>query len=313
MTALRLLSSALVATGLLATPTALHAQTIEDAIMLGKGELFTGALYTHDSWDEYWEGALKRDNGNIGELTTESVVWFANYGVTRRLNVIGSVPRVWTTASQGVLHSMEGVQDLTIAGKYAFVHGTPTKVGTFRAIGLVVAGIPLTDYSPDFQPMSIGLGSKRVAGRFTGNLQTELGPFATGSLGYTWRRSITLDRPYYFTDGKFFMTDQVDMPEVFDFVLQGGYMKHNWMAAAVFSQQRVQGGGDIRRQDAPFVSNRMNFSKVGGMLMAPVPFLRDLALHASYMYTLDGRNVGQSTTVTAGVSYRFHFLGRNTE
>lgn len=308
-----MLTRALVLLGLLAAPPALHAQTVEDGIMLGKGQLFTGTLYTHDSWDEYWEGTRKRDNGNIGTITTESVTWFANYGVTDRLNVIASVPRVWTSASQGVLTGMEGVQDLTLAAKYAAFDGVATPAGALSLIGVVAGGIPLTDYTPDFQPLSIGFGSKRVAGRFTGMLHTGPGPFATGSLGYTWRDTVTLDRPYYFTDGKLFMTDEVDMPEVFDWSVQAGYMKQGLMAAAVFSQQRVRGGGDIRRQDMPFVSNRMNFSRVGGMVMAPVPKLRDLAFHFSYMYTLDGRNVGQATTLTGGLSYKFHFLGRASQ
>jgi hypothetical protein len=31
--------------------------------MMSKGSLFTGSLFTHDTWDHYWEGELKRDNG----------------------------------------------------------------------------------------------------------------------------------------------------------------------------------------------------------------------------------------------------------
>ena len=49
--------------------------------------LCTGFLYTHDSWDQYWEGTLKRGNGNIGTVTTQSVAWMGNYGITDRLNV----------------------------------------------------------------------------------------------------------------------------------------------------------------------------------------------------------------------------------
>jgi hypothetical protein len=296
-----------------AAPTPTAAQTIDDGIMLGKGELFAGSIYSHDSWDEYWEGTLKRDNGNIGELTTESVTWFGNYGVTRRLNVIAALPRVWTNASQGVLHGLEGIQDLTVAGKFAFVHGTPTPVGIFKAIGVLGMSIPLTDYTPDFLPLSIGLGSKRLLTRATTSLETSAGPYVTGSLGYTVRRSIELDRPYYFTDGKLFLTSEVDMPEVFDFTIQSGYMKAGVMAAVTYSHQRVLGGGDIRRQDMPFVSNRTNFNKVGGIVMLPIPGLRDLAVHGAYAYTLDGRNVGQSTTVSGGLSYRFHFLGRTAQ
>ena len=54
----------------------------------------------------------------------------------------------------------------------------------------------------------------------------------------------------------------------------------------------------------PFVSNRMNFSKVGGMAMIPV--IAGLEVQGSVTYTLEGRNVGQATTVTGGLLYRFN-------
>ena len=310
MTATHALTRSLMLLVLAAGPSRpLEAQTIDDGIMLGKGALFTGSVYGHDGWDEYWEGERKRDNGNIGTLTTETITTFANYGVTSRLSVIGALPYVRTEASQGVLHGMQGVQDLTLAAKYR-LFDAPTKVGIVRAIAVASGGIPLTDYTPDFQPLSIGMGSKRISARFTLNLQSEPGWFANGSTSYTWRDTVTLDRPFYFTNGQFFMTDEVDMPDVLDYVVTAGFLKRGLMVAGSFTEQRVQGGGDIRRQDMPFVSNRMNFSRVGGLLMAPVPKLRDLAFQFSYAYTIGGRNVGQTTTITGGLTYTFHFLGR---
>src|SRR5687767_11535320 len=49
------------------------AQTFELGSMEPKRTLSMGVLYANDSWDEYWEGTLKRSNGNIGTLTTQSV------------------------------------------------------------------------------------------------------------------------------------------------------------------------------------------------------------------------------------------------
>ena len=86
---------------LLAPCAPLAAQTIEDGLFMPKKTLCTGFLYTHDSWDEYWEGTLKRTNGNIGSITTEVNTIAANYGVFDRFNLIGTVPYVWTRASQG--------------------------------------------------------------------------------------------------------------------------------------------------------------------------------------------------------------------
>ena len=302
----------LVAVATLALPLTLAAQTIDDGIMMAKQRLFTGNLYTHDSWDEYWEGALKRSNGNIGTVTTQTDTWFANYGATERLNLIASVPYVWTRASQGVLHGMSGVQDVTVAAKYRMFQA-PSAIGALRGLAVVMAGMPLTDYIVDFQPLSIGNHSKRFGGRFTLNAQSDRGPYFDVSTAYTIRAQVKLDRPYYYTDGQLFTTDVVEMPEVFDWLIAVGYLKHDLNARLSFTQQRTLGGGDIRRQDSSFISNRMNFAKVGGMVMYPIPKLRQLAAQGAYAYTLDGRNVGQTTTVTVGLLYTFRFFGSATQ
>ena len=294
-------------------PSFVHAQTVDDGIMIEGKTLFTGYLFTYDHWDEYWEGARKRDNGNIGTLTTRTSSWFANYGVTDRLNVIGSLPHVRTHASQGVLRSMQGLQDFSVAAKYQ-LFSAKSPLGLVRTFAVGAAGLPMTDYTPDFYPLSIGSNSKRVSARFTVNVQTKPGWYVNASPAYTWRGNVTLDRPYYFTDGQLFLTSDVDMPNVFDYVLSGGYLRRGLMANVLFAQQRTLGGGDIRRQDMPFVSNRMNFDKVGGMVMWALPKkLRSLSVQGTYIYTVRGRNVGQASTVTGGVMYTLPFHGRPTQ
>jgi hypothetical protein len=313
----RLVLSALVLTAFVLPPlvlpaTSVHAQTVDDGIMIEGKSLFTGYLFTYDRWDEYWEGALKRENGNIGTLTTQTSAWFANYGVTDRLNVIATLPYVRTEASQGTLRNMQGLQDISLAAKYQ-LFSVRSPAGLIRAFAAGSAGLPMTDYTPDFYPLSIGSNSRRVSARGTVNLQTKPGWFANASSAYTWRANVTLDRAYYFTDGRLFLTSDVDMPNIFDYALSGGYLRRGFMATASFSQQRTQGGGDIRRQDMPFVSNRMNFDRIGGMVMWSLPKLRYLSVQGAYTYTLRGRNVGQASTVTGGVMYTLPFHGRPTQ
>jgi hypothetical protein len=287
-------------------------QTIEDGIMLAKGTLFAGQIYSHDNWTEYWEGALKRTNGNIGTLTTESNQWFGNYGLSSRLNVMAGVPYVWTQASQGVLHGMHGVQDLTLAAKYGFWEMPRSPLGSITAIGVVSAGLPLTDYTPDFQPLSIGSAARRVAARGTFNVQTAPGWFINATTAYTWRAHVTLDRPYYFTMGQLFFTDEVSMPDIADLGVSSGYNKHGLMAQGLLTVQRTKGGGDIRRQDMPFVSNRMNFSRAGALVMYEIPKLGGLTGMFSFAHTLEGRNVGLSTTVSTGLMYRIRLFSKVT-
>jgi len=280
-----------------------HAQTIDDGQMVRPRELLTGTVYSYGSWDEYWEGPLKRTNDNIGRITTRTTAWWTNYGVSERLNIIGQVPFVSTNASLGVLHGIQGFQDITLAAKYRFLEARAGDT-TVRAFAVAAGGAPLTNYNPELLPLSIGLKSRQISARGTLNVETGPGWFGNVSGAHTWRSDVQLDRPYYFTNDQFVMSDQVDMPRAFDYVASAGLMRPRLMAAGFFSQQRTLGGGDIRRQDMPFVSNRMNFSKVGGMAMIPV--IAGLEVQGSVTYTLEGRNVGQATTVTGGLLYRFN-------
>ena len=96
--------------------------------------------------------------------------------------------------------------------------------------------VPLTDYTPDFLPMSIGLHSKRASGRLTLNFQAKQGWFVEGTGAYTWRDTVTLDRPSYFTDDQLFLTDEVAMPDVIDYTFRAGYWKHGLYAPVSFTQ-----------------------------------------------------------------------------
>lgn len=298
----------LLAASLLLLP-ALQAQTIDDGIMMGKHLLCAGYMFTNDTWSQYWEGTRQRSNGNIGTLTTQSHQIFANYGVTNKLNVISHIPHVRTEASQGVLAGMRGFQDATFAVKYKLLDTPFTELGSFRLIGVVAAATPLTDYTPDFLPLSIGLGSRRIAARMTGHFRARKGWFLNASSAYTWRDGVSLDRPYFYTNGRLTFSDRVQMPSVFDYSLSSGYIRREMVLSASFSEQRTQGGGDIRRQDMPFVSNRMNFSRVGLWAKIPIPRHEDISFVGGYSYVVNGRNVGQSTTVTAGIMYLVHFPG----
>jgi hypothetical protein len=289
----------------------LQAQTISDGFLMPKKTLCTGFLYTHDQWTKYWEGTLNRKNGNIGTITTQSLMWMGTYGITDKLNVIAMLPYVKTKASMGTLHSMEGIQDITVALKYNFF-ALKTEKYNLRFFGVGAFSTPLTDYTPDFLPLSLGLASTTGSARLTGYFALSQGWFINASGAYTLRSNVTLDRPSYYDDGKLYNTDEVKMPNVFDYSVSIGYRAHGLQAQLDFMRQNTLGGVDIRRQDMPFVSNRMNYSKGGALVMYYLPQPRGLAVRGSVMYTLDGRNVGQSTTLMGGLLYTFIFKKNET-
>jgi hypothetical protein len=292
---------------LLSSAATLRAQAIDDGFMMPKKALFTGVLYGHDEWSEYWEGTLKRENGNVGTLTTKSVTWMGNYGLVDRLNLIVLVPYVSTEASGGTLHSQDGLQDLTVALKGRLFQAGPDDGNFLRTFAAASYGTPLSDYVIDLYPLSIGSHSRRFSGRLTTHYRMARGFFGDVTGAYTWRGNATLDRPAYFTDDQLFLTDQVDLPNVLDYTVRAGFIRRGFMFPISYTQQNTLGGGDIRRQDAPFVSNKMNFSRLDALVMYTMKKPLGLAFRVNATRTLTGRNVGESTAFGAGILYTIRF------
>ena len=280
------------------------AQTIDDALMMPRRTLSTGVLYAHESWDQYWEGTLKRTNGNIGTLTTQSLTSMVGYGITDRLGLIATLPYIWTRASQGVLNDMSGFQDLTLAAKFRLLTSGPTSRGAFNAFIVGTAAVPVSDYTPDFYPLSIGTGGGRTSARLTLNLQSNSAWFVNASSAYTFCANVRLNRNSYYTNGQLYMTNEVAMPNVLNNTFSAGIDRGRWRIPLSLTQQHTLGGGDIRRQDMPFVSNRMEFVKLDGGVMYALP--KNLAIQLGAGHVLSGRNVGQSTTFTSGLFYALH-------
>jgi hypothetical protein len=283
-----------------------YAQTLDDGLMMPKKDFCTGILVTHSQWSNYWEGTLKRDNQNVGTLSTTNITWLGNYGVNDKLNVIAMLPYVATKASQGTMSGMQGIQDLTIGGKYQ-VAKKEVGTNTLSVFGVGVFSTPLTNYTPDNLPMSIGLHSTTLSGRAIFNFATKQGWYANFSPAYVYRTNVTLDRNAYFTDGVQYYTNEVRMFDQFNYNVNFGFIKNGLQTEINFYQQNTLGGGDIRRQDVPFVSNRMNFSTIGVLVMYYLPKPKNLAVRFASTYTMDGRNVGQTFSVMGGLLYTIHF------
>jgi hypothetical protein len=279
---------------------------ITDGMMTPKKVLGNGLFYSVDSWNKYWEGTLKRDNQNIGTLTTQASTWMGVYGLSQKITLIGMLPYIWTKSSGITLNGIHGLQDVTVAAKYNYLN----KGWGQHAIRLFALGsysMPASNYTPDYLPLSIGMGCKSLSGRLTGTYTLKEVWNFTASAAYTWRSNIFLDRPSYYTNGQMYFTNEVQMYDQFDFIVRAGYHKPNWHGELFYTQQNTLGGGDIRRQDMPFASNQMNYSKIGASVLYMIPQIKNLAARAWGSYTVAGRNVGQSTNINAGLMYTVSF------
>jgi len=282
----------------------LFAQTEHDAIMMNKSQWCNGATYTHSHWSDYWEGTFKRNNANIGTITTQSVMYMTNYGICNNLNVIGGVPYVWTNASKGTLRGMKGFQDASLYLKW---RPYTVKAGKGKVSVFAVAGVstPLSNYVFDFLPLSIGLGSTNVSGRLTADFQRGIF-FTTISGAYVRRSNVKLDRTSYYTT-EIHNTDEVKMPDAALYNFSIGIRKKYLIAEALLNKMTTLGGFDIRKNDMPFASNKMNNTTLGIHAKYTLPSFSHIELTGDASYVIAGRNVGQAATYSAGVYYIFSF------
>ena len=283
------------------------AQTVDDGLMIPKRTFVAGVLYAQDSWDQYWEGTLRRTNGNIGTVTTRSLTFASAYGVTERLSVIAALPYVWTSASEGTLSGSSGIQDVTVAAKYRLLTAESSRHGAVSAFLVGAVSLPMSNYTPDYLPLSIGYGDGRATGRLTVDYQSTSPWFMNASAAYTWCSNVTLDRVSYYTDGQLYLTNKVAIPNVVSYALGTGYRGGRLRIPFSLVQQRTLGGGDIRRQDMPFVSNRMDYTRIDGGVIYALDVPSNVTVRLGAAHVLNGRNVGQSTTLTSGVFYALHF------
>ncbi|MCU0646395.1 MAG: hypothetical protein MUF00_00250 [Gemmatimonadaceae bacterium] len=281
--------------------TAAAAQSADDGFPVERRQLRVTLDHGVDAWRTYWEGTRRRDNENIGTLRTRQTVVSAGFGVTRSLALFAALPYVATNASQGVLAGQQGAQDLSLTAKLRLLETPFTRRGAISAFVYGTGSTPITDYTPDLLPLSIGLGARRATARALLHYQDRTGLFADAAIAHTWRSTVTLDRPAYYTNGRLTLSNEVAMPNVAEYSATVGLAAGPLCLPITFIDSRTLGGGDIRRQDMPFVSNRMNAQRLHVQVMLDLPKTgKAVRLNAGMMQVLHGRNVGLSTMWSGG-------------
>jgi hypothetical protein len=276
------------------------AQMPNDPIYLGKKLSCTALMAGQSTWTTYWENSLKRENFNIGTHTTRSLTLMTVYGLTKRVNLIASVPYIQTSTSAGNLLGQKGIQDLSVFVK--------VKAVSYKGLSLnaVVGGsIPLGNYVPDFLPMSIGLQCRTATGRvIAAYREPRSGVYVTTVGSYIWRSNITVDRDAYQANDRVYNTNQVGMPDAWDLGAHLGVLRKTWQGEVFAERTGCTNGDYIRRNDMPFPTNNMNATTVGAYAKyEPGKF----GVNARVGYVVDGRNVGQSTSYMVGLLYQIQF------
>jgi hypothetical protein len=290
-----------------------EAQTPSDAIMMQKGQICFAALYAHESWDEYWEGTLKRSNGNIGTFTRQTFLPMFSLGISDRINVIAALPWVKTEASGGQMRGVSGLQDLGLWVKATALEKV-SQSAMFTVHTTLGMTLPTNNYLEDYMPFSLGLGCPDFSARAILQYRLNSGPYLRGQAAYLVRGNAKIERDYYYTTHGVY-SDEVDMPNAMSYgATLGSWLFNNSLNADVtFDGLNTFGGHDIRRQDAGFPSNKMEFTRLGLNLHYYLPFVPGLGIVAQGSQVLTGRNFGEATVFTGGLTYQFGLWNNDVE
>jgi hypothetical protein len=286
------------------------AQTDIDGLIMQKNFFCVGPTAGYSSWKKYWEGSLKRENLNLGTVSATNLMIMGNYGVTNKLNLLFGLPYIKTKASAGNLKGQKGLQDLSLFAKWV---AQEQKLGKGNLKVILIGGYstPVSNYSADLLPLSIGMRSKTAMARLM--FDYEIGDwFATVSGTYNFRNNITIDRESYYTTEMHY-TDEVKMPDATYFNFRAGYRSSTWIIEAIADQWTTLGGFDITRNNMPFPSNKMNATKIGLHVKYDTDFVNGLSFVADANTTVAGRNVGQSTGFGGGIFYILDFSKKQKE
>jgi hypothetical protein len=268
--------------------------------MMGKNLYCLGIMGATSSWSNYWEGTLLRSNENLGRVRTNMIGPMGSLGISKNLNLLFSLPYVSTKASAGQLKGFNGLQDLNLWAKYRAIRLKRNK-SSFSIFTIAGIGTPTTNYVKDYLPLSIGLGSNNLTLRGMLDYQYK-NWFTTFSGSLVLRSNITLDRQAYYTTQMVY-SNQVDMPNVFQYNYRAGFRNKELVAELVYDQWLTQGGFDITKNNMPFPSNKMNQSRIGFNGKYEPTKWKGLSLTSAVFMTTAGRNVGKSTSVQFGAFY----------
>ncbi len=280
------------------------AQTATDGFYMDKGVICVLADYSHDSWKEYWEGEKKRESNYIGTFNSSAINGMYGLGITGNLLFTGALPYIWTSSTEFYNSGQSGFQDLSLGLKWR-IFRKHIAGGYISFQPSLTASFPVSDYIPDALPFSIGLHSNTLGTNGIVNYMMDKNFYLTINWGYLWRSNTTIDADSYWYQDQIYYTDEMYVPNLILYGARLGYDVERFRAEGWISVQNSQGGSDIRPNDKPYPCNRMSFTKVGVAGKYNLKQIANLSINASFGYTLDGRNTGQSTSYSAGVQYIF--------
>lgn len=290
-----------------------YSQSPSDAIMMKSRQACVLLDYNYSSFNNYWEGELKRENQTIATVYRHSILPMVAIGIFDQLNFYVGVPFIKTASTNpngGKFAGVSGFQDLTMAFKYRLLF-KELNSGALSALATVGFSTPITNYLPDYMPYSIGLGAPELSYRAIFQYKLNSGWYLRTTGSYLWRGYAEAEREYYYNDGSYY-TSWMDVPNAISIagVVGKWFSKDKLQIELNYFSSISLSGDDIRAYNAAQPTNDVDMGGVGLFVHYFFPQINGLGVVAYQNHTLWGRNSAQLNTTGIGITYFFNYLNK---
>lgn len=277
-----------------------NAQGLLDGFTSRKGDLSITTSFSKSKYDAFYIADKKTDGVPVhGEINQNIFSIYAKYGITNRLSAIISAPFISSDNTTDAADPVNGenaiseLQDISIALKLN-AHKFIFKNANLNIITGATVVIP-TGYEPN-GILSVGNGAFGIDVTTGLHLNTKSGFFSTLLASYNLRGSA--DNNFVNNRGDF------GVPNAFVTSGKIGYASNLIYIEAWADHSNSEEGVDIGGPGFTgnnFPETNVDYSRIGITLYKNI--IPKLGVSLGYGKVIDGRNLGDSTTFSAGVTY----------
>ncbi|OCK44213.1 hypothetical protein BA195_05895 [Tenacibaculum soleae] len=275
-----------------------NAQGLLDGFTSKKGDLSLTTSFSTSKYDSFYVANVKKDEVPVhGEINQNIISLYAKYGITDRLSVVINVPFISSDNTTGAVDPVNGknsiseLQDISIALKLN-AHKINFEKANLNIITGFTAVIP-TGYEPN-GILSLGSGAFGFDVTAGLHLNTDSGFFSTLFASYNLRG----DANNNLTPGKDF-----GVPNAFVTTGKIGYASSFIYVEAWADIFNSEEGVDIGSSDfaGNFPETNVDYKRVGITVYKNI--IPKLGVSLGFGKVIDGRNIGEATTFSAGLTY----------
>ncbi|WP_378186487.1 hypothetical protein ACE939_15090 [Aquimarina sp. W85] len=278
----------------------ISAQTVVNGFFPAKNDFTFASSYSYKSYDNFFRGDVQTiaNPANMGEISSDIVSIYAEYGVMDWLSATMTLPYISTKNSTGALDpvsqtdEVSGIQDLSLFLKGKVISKSFSNSSKIELGGIAGASVPVGGYE-EAGILSIGNGALAIDGGAVIQLTSPSNLFVELQALYSYRNNADFE-----------------VPNAALFSAKLGYYTRWFYAHVKIGVQNSLDGLDIGTPEfaaaggaAALPETEVDYTNFNFDLYVPV-YKQNFGISAGYNANMTGRNYDRTSGYSVGLVYK---------